>query len=275
MLLGIVERRSSVTHRKSIVYVLKCDSCATIIEGCKVRYERSVLHFCDNGCRGQYRHDHPETCAAAVKAMHMPMSRARAKTSIQEKATRSEWSHWLGKHHTEATKQHLSVLASDGRRKGSGNGMFGRHHKETSKEAMSDSKTQLIIDGKFLPYGTNNKKGWYESVKTGRKHFFKSSWEEAVMKHLDNSSTVPTWDYECVRIPYYYHDNKRWYVPDFIVAFADGHREMWEVKPEEFLLTDRVKNTTGAGRQYCAEHGLTSYLHVTRSVLKAWDIYPT
>lgn len=120
--------------------------------------------------------------------------------------------------------------------------------------------------GTLRAYGTWNKKGTHLSTKTGREHFFRSSWEEAVMRHLDNSAEVKTWDYECVRIPYVYNEHKRWYVPDFVVSFNDNRKEVWEVKPEQFLQTERVMNTIAAGKEHCREHGM-SYVVLTGRVL--------
>lgn len=137
---------------------------------------------------------------------------------------------------------------------------------------MSEAKARLIVEGKFRAYGTNNKKGWYTSTKTGQQCFFKSSWEEAIMKHLDACPEVERWDYESVRIPYTYDNHKRWYVPDFIVTFNDGTRDMYEVKPEHLLQTERVQRTTAAGEAYCRENGFRQYLIVTKQILTDWGI---
>ena len=151
--------------------------------------------------------------------------------------------------------------------------MFGRKHSEETCAKMSDKKTVAILEGRFRPYGTNNKKGTYVSTKTGRSHYFKSSWEETVMKHLDSVPDVSTWDYECLRIPYKYgiEGKQRWYVPDFMVTFQSGVREVWEVKPEQFLNTERVRNTTEAGSQYCEQLGIV-YRLLTRRVMQALGI---
>jgi hypothetical protein len=272
MLIEVTERRSLETNRKSVVYVLECEACGKRNECCRVRYERSKMHFCDNKCRGRYKHDHPETWKGAIEALNSPQSHAKAKATIQEKAARGEWHHWLGKTHTEETKRHLSEVASDGRRKGTGNGMFGRHHSEETRAKMSEKKAQAIVEGRFRPYGTQNKKGTYTSSKMCCEWFFKSSWEEAVMKHLDNDPEVKGWAYEPVRISYYYNDNKRWYVPDFLVMFHDGRHEMWEVKPREFLQTERVRHTTVAGEAYCRENGINSYRVLTGETLRSMEI---
>ena len=275
MLIEIIERRSPITNRKSVIYVLRCEACGSLNEGCKVRYERSVMHFCDNKCRGRYKHDHPETWQKAIQALNSPRSHAKAKATIQEKAAKGEWSHWRGKRHGEETKRHLSrVRIERGVAVGEKNGMFGRKHSDETRAKMSEKKTQAIVEGRFRPYGTQNKKGIHVSTKMGKEWFFKSSWEEAVMKHLDADPYVEAWDYECVRIPYKYgvEQKQRWYVPDFVVIFRDGAREIWEVKPEEFLQTERVKNTTAAGIQFCQNNGFRQYKVLTGWVLRAAGI---
>lgn len=268
MLIEVIERRSPTTNRKSTVYRLQCETCGTVNEGCKTRYERSVMHFCNNKCRGRYKHDHPETWKVAIDALNSPESKARAIASIKARAARGECKGWTGKRHSDETKRRLSETRIErGIAKGANNGMFGRSHSDKTRSKMSDMKTRAIVEGRFKPYGTNNKKGHYESSKTMKTHFFKSSWEEATMRYLDVSPDVTTWDYECVRIPYVYNDNKRWYVPDFMVTFVGGHRELWEVKPEQFLDTERVKRTTEAGSSYCHSHGM-QYVVLTGQALK-------
>jgi len=80
-----------------------------------------------------------------------------------------------------------------------------------------------------------------------------------MMQRLDAEPTIKSWDYECVRIPYYYGENKRWYVPDFIVTFADNHREMWEVKPKAFHESEKVRLKAEAARAFCVEHDINLY----------------
>lgn len=275
MLLEIVERRSPVTNRKSIVYRFKCDACAAIIEGSKTR-DLGVMHFCDNKCRGRYKHDHPETWQKAIEALNSPESHAKARATIQEKAARGEWRHWLGKTHTEETKRHLSEVSRGGKRSGANNGMFGRRHSESAKARMSEAKARLINEGRFPIHGTCNKKGWYTSTKTGQACFFRSSWEEALMKWLDSSSDVATWEYERLRIPYHYsvENRQRWYVPDFVVTRVDGCRQVIEVKPKEFIEAERVKLKREAAEKWCLANGAI-YVTATRQVLSEWGIYPS
>lgn len=91
------------------------------------------------------------------------------------------------------------------------------------------------------------------------------------MKHLDASPSIIDWNYECMRIPYMYNNNKRWYVPDFIVTFESGVKEMWEVKPEQFLDTERVRNTTAAGTSYCGSNSMI-YRLLTKRVMESMGL---
>ena len=56
-------------------------------------------------------------------------------------------------------------------------------------------------------------------------------------------------------------------MPYFIVSFVDGTRDMWEVKPKQFLETERVRLTAAAGEAYCKEHGFGQYRHITKQVM--------
>lgn len=270
MLIEIVERRSPVTNRRSVVYRLKCEACGEIIEGSRCRYLRSRMHFCDNSCRGRYKREHPETWQKAIEALNSPESHAKAKKTIQKKAACGEWRHWLGKKHSEETKRHLSMLASDGRRAGENNGMYGRRHSDEAREKMSETKSCLIAEGRFRAYGTNNRKGWYESSKAGR-CFYRSSWELAVMQHLDADDDVCTWSFEKIRIPYRLNNNKRWYVPDFLVTRVNGTRQLIEVKPREFVNADRPRLKAEAAQRWCEENDAT-YVIVTREVMQGLGI---
>jgi hypothetical protein len=138
---------------------------------------------------------------------------------------------------------------------------------------MSEARSQLIIDGKFFAYGTRNKKGWYTSSKVDRSYFYRSSWEEAVMQWLDRCPNVVTWEYETLRIPYFYEKEgcQRWYVPDFVIIWNSGLCQVVEVKPKEFVETDRVRLKREAAERWCAVNG-ASYVTATKQLLIEWGV---
>lgn len=271
MLVEIVERRSPETNRKSVVYCLKCDACGAPMEGSKVRYERSRFHFCDTACMGRHKREHYELYPDNGKARNTPEACAKAMATRKRRMDAGEIQHpWTGRRHSEETKQRLKTVASDGRRKGKGNGMYGRTHTEETRAKMSEAKARLIMSGQFRPHA-GHKKGYYTSTRTGKECFFRSSWEEALMKHLDVDPTVMTWEYESFRISYTYNDNLRWHVPDFLITRADGTSQLLEVKPKEFVESERVKLKAEACLAWCAQNGVT-YQVVTRAVLQEWGI---
>lgn len=94
------------------------------------------------------------------------------------------------------------------------------------------------------------------------------------MRWLDSNDDIVEWNYECVRIPYYYNGNKRWYVPDFIVIFRDGHREMWEVKPKFHRNAQRVVLKIDAAKNWCRQNDVSAYQLLTGDVLREMGIIP-
>lgn len=88
------------------------------------------------------------------------------------------------------------------------------------------------------------------------------------MVWLDQNPDVIAWDYECVRIPYYYDDHKRWYVPDFIVTYSESENPvMYEIKPFELLSAEKVKLKREAAVKWCAENNFKGVESLTRSDL--------
>lgn len=92
------------------------------------------------------------------------------------------------------------------------------------------------------------------------------------MQWLDENDAVETYAVESLRIPYYVDDHKRWYVPDFLVTFSDGRRELWEVKPAQFIDNERTQFKAAAACAYCESKGIATYRLLTRVELEALEI---
>lgn len=150
---------------------------------------------------------------------------------------------------------------------GANNAFYGKKHSDETRAKMRDARAKLIVAGKMCWALFGHKAGEYASSKLQRSVHFRSSWEEAMMQWLDANPDVTTWDYECVRIPYMYDDHKRWYIPDFLITFTDGHREMWEVKVKEFVTAEKNVLKTAAAQAYCAVNGISQYVIMTGSEL--------
>ncbi len=121
-------------------------------------------------------------------------------------------------------------------RKGKGIGVAGKYERTKEiREKISKSVAQLYVDGK-----TNFITGHYISTKILKKCYYRSSWELKVMKYLDFNNNIEYWEHEPFYIPYKDENgDDRNYVPDFLVFFSCGIKELWEVKPRELLALDR------------------------------------
>jgi hypothetical protein len=243
--------------------VLECDVCHKRFEK---KFTQHYLdthkwgHFCSRKCYGIFRAQHPALYIENTAKMHLPGVGNKISVKALQRTQAPGYVHsQTGLKRSEETRALLKQRKAENPLVGEKNGMWGRKHKETSKEAMSDKHTTLLITGQKRPYGGNSKKGDYTSSKSGREHFYKSGWELALMQWLDANPDVASWDYECVRIPYPYNNHKRWYVPDFVVSFQDAHREMWEVKPKEFVGSEKVQLKSEAARGWCSANGVSAY----------------
>jgi hypothetical protein len=76
------------------------------------------------------------------------------------------------------------------------------------------------------------RKGIYESTKMGRNFVYRSGYESKVYELLDSWVEVEGFAVEPFKIPYVFEGKPKTYTPDILVSFLDGHKELWEIKPE-------------------------------------------
>jgi len=251
------------------VVVLNCDHCGKQL---KPQNKNVATKFCNRKCYGRWRADHPEVYEESLKMMQTPEVRKKAIAIREARYASGELVRpQLGRKHTEETKKKISRHHKEsGCLLGTKNGMFGRNHTSKAKERMSRKHADLLVNNKQRPYGKNSKKGVYVPKKSAVKDRcnYKSSWELKLMHYLDSSEIVESWEYEPIRIPYYYDSHKRWYVPDFIVKFVDGTQRIYEIKPKEFTKTERSILKQGVAIKYCKENSLSGYQILTGDCLR-------
>ena len=79
---------------------------------------------------------------------------------------------------------------------------------------------------------------------------YRSSWEFAVMKMLDENPGIQEWASESIKIPYRdpLTGKHTVYVPDFLVCYTDSkqkkHAELWEIKPRSQAVLEAVGKST-------------------------------
>ena len=251
-----------------------CLICNKLIKVRKVGNERKWGKTCSRKCYGVFRANNPVLYENSTSMMHTEESWKKISESIQERMAHPDWiPSFKGKNHTEESKEKLREAKRINPPIGEKNGMFGKRHSEESRNRMSEVRTLRMVDGSIKPYGNNNHmSGHFTSEKTSLVHRYRSSWELAAMGYLDGDPSVSSWNYECLRIPYYYENNKRWYVPDFFVEYSDGRKEVWEIKPKQFIDSDANKLKSEAAAKFCIENGISNYYVLTRDELLARGI---
>ena len=176
---------------------------------------------------------------------------------------------WLGKTHSEETKQKISTARIEsGASKGENNPMYGKLGKanpnygltrsEQTKELMADIKSSQWLDGKYngVNFKSFYKKGKYFSNKLNKEVFYRSSYEKEVYEFLDTDSTVLTYLSEPVRIRYEDGNQGRYYLPDLLITYNNGSQKLVEIKPKYLVSTIKNQSKFKAARQYCDEKGI-------------------
>jgi len=232
---------------------LKCDCCGTSISKPPCRIKET--NFCSQKCYWKYRKTDPR-----VKAPRKPCSEeTKRKISQANKGRQSR----LGAKLSRKTKAKIAAKARKRLSDPTKNPMYGRSHTVEAREAMSKAHTKAIMDGRKSGYGNGHVVGYFSSSKAGTTYFYRSKWELACMKWLDENEQVQTYLYEGVRLKYIDVDKNRsytrYYVPDFLITFTDGHRELWEIKPRAFWNNRRTKLKADAANKYCLLESIERY----------------
>lgn len=99
------------------------------------------------------------------------------------------------------------------------------------------------------------KQGKYQSLKTGKVLGYRSGLEEKLYKILDQHEEVMSFYSEPFQIDYIHKGQAHKYTPDLIVVFADGSKQIWEVKPANQTELEMNKNKWRAAEEACKIRG--------------------
>lgn len=237
---------------------ITCNECSLVFK--KPRANLKETNFCSRDCYWLYRKTDPR-----CRVSKGPLTDAtKQKISKANKGKQARLGAVLSNH----TKAKISK-GNKGKLIGDKNPMWGKKHTSEIKDKISEVVSRNIVSGKHKGYGKNNHlSGRFSSIKTNEVMFYRSSWELATMKWLDSNENVVTYQYESIRIPYYFLEGntktKRHYIPDFLIEFTSGEKELWELKPEKLSDNKKTKAKIIAANDYCKPLGITfKLLHKT------------
>jgi len=202
---------------------------------CKCGCGKPIRFLCGKFCEyvnGHQWKDKPKT--VVHRARLGDAQRGRVKTPESNAKRSASMLDYHSKHDNvrDAAKKYLfgSKRSEESKRKQgeTRKAMFASGDLVINREAISKSITKLYLEGGFQWCV-----GEYTSTKTGEVIFYRSSWELVYAELLDNDPTVVTWEYEPFSIVYRHGNKMKNYLPDFLVTYDDGIKELVEVKPKQ------------------------------------------
>lgn len=111
-------------------------------------------------------------------------------------------------------------------------------------------------DGSLVARPPKFREGYMVSNKNGGKEMhYRSGMECEVYECLESISEIISYSVEPFKVQYSFEGESHEYNPDLSVVFADGHTEIWEVKPAN--QTNLPKNSAKwtACEHYCQARG--------------------
>ncbi len=237
---------------------LNCKHCKVEFE---VRYQKRDREFCSKSCSTTYMNEHRD------------IDSIKEKLSIKAKERyENGFIHpWTGRKHSQESISKMSENAKI-RLIGEGNPMFGKNHTTETREKISKTRSDKIINGEYAGWFS---KGKIFSKKANKELHFRSSWEKAVLEYFDNMEDVAEIKVEPIRISYYDGIYKRYYIPDIIIVFKDVCNPLLiEIKPEFFTKNDINISKHKAAREYCKQNNMTFEIWTEKTIKERINLTP-
>lgn len=129
-------------------------------------------------------------------------------------------------------------------------------------QKVSKATVKNYIEGKMKFKG-----GHYFSAKNMKELYYRSSYELQAFTILEQLSKVVKYEVEPFGIEYEKDNKKHFYIPDILVHYDDGTKELIEVKPEWKLGSDDIK--IKAGRRYAIQHNMEFSVWTERNLFNS------
>ncbi len=135
------------------------------------------------------------------------------------------------------------------------------HGKEKAlklREVRSISRSNIIMKNKDVK-GSKYKHGYFFSKINNKKMYYRSSYELEAYKLLDDEdaqSIIKSWKTEPFRISYFDGEIIRNHVPDILVKYKSGKRQIINVKPSSRMKEEVNIIKSQAAEKYCKENNM-------------------
>ena len=96
---------------------------------------------------------------------------------------------------------------------------------------------------------------------------YDSALEREYMVELERDPSVKSWNKKHgIKIPYKFLGFTRQYLPDFLIVYQDGSKELHETKGLPLLLWTSTKLKGDSAEEFCKKHGW-KYKKITKGSL--------
>lgn len=110
-------------------------------------------------------------------------------------------------------------------------------------------------NGKIKKRKPKFREGYYESTKMNKSFYYRSGWECTVYELLDSWNQVIAYEVEPFEIPYIHEGNAHMYKPDLFIAFLNGKKEIWEIKPSNQTSLKKNQDKWFSAKRACEVRG--------------------
>lgn len=100
------------------------------------------------------------------------------------------------------------------------------------------------------------KQGNFYSQKNNKQLFFRSGMESEFYKCLEKKTDVIKYQVESLEIEYVYEGKLRKYIPDILVEYNTGKKELWEIKPKNQTKIPKNLAKWKAADEYCRKRNI-------------------
>ena len=134
--------------------------------------------------------------------------------------------------------------------------ILGKEKAIQLRQQRSSTMSKSILNGKL---GNKYKDGYFFSKLNNKTYYYRSSYELAAYKLLDDvdaHTIIKRWVPEFIRIPYLHKNIIKYYIPDILVEYISGKKQMIEIKPLSLLATEKNILKTAIAKQYCNKNNI-------------------
>lgn len=251
--------------------IVNCSVCTKAINKIPSVLKKNIKNYCSKNCyflslqnngtrRGvKVSVETKRKMSNSVKGVKNHMFGKKASPETKNKMSASlkgKDGYWKGKKQTKETiekrKIKLRIPCSKEKKEKIRAANTGKKRTIKQREQSSRDASEKYLKG-WKPF-KGSKEGQYFSDKINKNIHYRSSYELVAYKLLDKDDSVKFYEVEAIRIPYFWKEIKRYYIPDIKATRVDDSIEIIEIKAAWQLGDFRTIEKMLAAKNYCLKN---------------------